>query len=337
MSNVPFTLSQSRIHHISLSAATVPPERYGGSELIVANLARGQVELGQRVLVYSPGECPIRGVTHIQTIPSPEVYKSGVDAIQPNTPEHIEAIRKNLSRYWQPGDVIHLHHFQQYGFLKDVLERKNVIETAHWVKTGTSPVIYPSFAVAGKINKPGIVVPHGIDLNLFSANSDESKVKDFLFYAGRITIDKGLGIASKAASSTNKELIIAGPEPNTEFGQSIIQRHRYIGELTPIELISYYSTASAVVYASDYTEPFGLTPVEAMACGCPIITTGLGGLGDTVVNEETGFIISNLQDFIMAIMRIDEIDRSACVKRAQLFSLDKMAKSSLDAYLTYYG
>ena len=332
-----FIPGESRIHQISLSPTEIPPAKYGGSELIVSNLSRGLADLGQNVTVYSPGSCALPGVEHFPTLESPAPLYDRDGKIQPNVPEHIEAICKGLQENLSPGDIVHFNHFQQAGKIERHLPTATqTFETSHWLYVGSEPVIYPSFAMKGKIQKPGTVVPHGIDLNIFK-NASKPKRQEFIFYAGRLTEDKGLSLADEACKTAELEFVLAGPEPNTEFGQKLITDNTYLGELTPDDLIKHYSTAKAVVYPSLYLEPFGLVPVEAMACGCPVITTGLGGTGETNIHGLTGFFARNLEQFEDALNKIDTISSKDCIAHAQNYSIEIMAERVLEAYCLFYG
>ena len=332
-----FIPGESRIHQISLSPTEIPPAKYGGSELIVSNLSRGLADLGQNVTVYSPGSCALPGVEHFPTLESPAPLYDRDGKIQPNVPEHIEAICKGLQENLSPGDIVHFNHFQQAGKIERHLPTATqTFETSHWLYVGSEPVIYPSFAMKGKIQKPGVVVPHGIDLDLFK-NTARPKREDFVFYAGRFTEDKGLSIADEACKSKGIELVLAGPKPQTDFGEKLVSENTYLGELEPYELVQKYSIAKAVAYPSIYLEPFGLTPIEAMACGCPVITTGNGGLGETSLHGKTGYFAATSEEFAVGLENISCISPEDCISRAQNYSIEKMARSVLEAYCLFYG
>jgi glycosyltransferase involved in cell wall biosynthesis len=65
---------------------------------------------------------------------------------------------------------------------------------------------------------------------------------------------------------------------------------RFMGRHQPTELYRWYSAADVAVTTPWY-EPFGLTPLEAMACGTPVIGSAVGGIAFTIADSETGFLV----------------------------------------------
>src|SRR5205814_8254443 len=70
----------------------------------------------------------------------------------------------------------------------------------------------------------------------------------------------------------------------------VIDHVRFVGKRQPNELRYYYS-AGDVVVTTPWYEPFGLTPLEAMACARPVIGSAVGGIAYTIVDGETGFLV----------------------------------------------
>lgn len=330
-----FDLGTNAIHMVSLSCNPVPPVRYGGIELVVAHLCEGLVSKGARVVCYSPGELNISGVEHCQTmtVAATHIKEGGV----PNTREHLRAIQQHLQQNLRAGDVIIFNHADHYRFLKKRLGifrwlKVHACEIAHWTDAGMQKhVIYPSAHLMREIGKPGVVIPHGEKL-LFNENPDQPR-EDFLFFAGRITRDKGVDIALAAARQLNVKLVLAGPLNEKAFAEPIISDPavNYLGELTYADLFTYYTKAKALVYMTQYTEPFGLSVIEAMAAGCPVITTGKGGTGETVLPGKTGYFCQTAEDIAQAYGQLDKICAADCIERARDYSIEKMT----DAYLSY--
>lgn len=330
-----FNPDKNTIHVISLSCNPVPPVRYGGIELVIAHLCEGLAERGARVICYSPGTLTVPGVEHCQTLPAPAIHikEGGL----PNTPEHLQAIKRHLRANLRRGDVIIFNHADHYRYLRKRLGVFNWLtvhacEIAHWMDAGMQKhVVYPSAQLMLDIGKPGVVIPHGEKL-LFNENPSLPK-EDFLFFAGRITKDKGVDIALAAAHELNVKLVLAGPLNDKVFAGPIIQDPAvdYLGELTYEDLFTYYCRAKALVYMTQYTEPFGLSVIEAMAAGCPVITTGKGGTGETVLPGKTGYFCQTSQDIVQAYAELDKIQATDCIERARDYSIFKMT----DAYLSY--
>src|SRR3546814_10585089 len=92
-------------------------------------------------------------------------------------------------------------------------------------------------------------------------------------------------------------------------------------------------SSRALLHLINVEEPFGLSVVEAMACGTPVIAFNRGSMPELIIDGVTGFLVDTLEEAIAAVGRIGEIDRAAC--RAHVirnFTYDVMA----DRYLTLY-
>lgn len=332
---------ESRVHQVGLSCNPLPPEGYGGIETVITNLTRGLVAKDVPVTCYSPSPFEIDGANHVETLPEKTVGpKDGTDSA--NTREHLQAVVEGLSERVEPRDIVHFQHSQHFPFIyhrlraKQLSERINYVETAHWTNVGgPRNIAYPSQSNAEQIGKPGRVIPHGIDRSVFSPGPGASG--EYVLYAGRITEDKGIHVAAEAASRVGVEFRVAGPKVDEEYAESFIDDVNYIGEVDQEELVRQYRGAEALVYLTQYTEPFGLAPVEAMSCGTPVITTGAGGTGETVVDGETGFICSGVEGVRDAIRRLDQLDRADCISRAEGYSIASMTSQYINYYTDNYA
>ena len=93
------------------------------------------------------------------------------------------------------------------------------------------------------------------------------------------------------------------------------------------------SKARAFLHPTQWREPFGLTLVEAMACGCPVIAIRKGSIPEIVKDGETGFVVDDVEEMIAAVDSIDRINRSYCRTYArERFSARVMA----DGYEAIY-
>ena len=329
--------STNHIHIISLSCNPVPPVRYGGIELVIAHLCEGLVKQGAKVLCYSPGELSIPEVVHVKTLAQPSAKVK--DGGKPNTIEHLEMVNIQLRQRVKAGDVVLFNHADHYRYLKKRLGifnwlKAHYFEVAHWVDAGMkNNIIYPSKHLAEQLLRPGTVIPHGEKL-LFQAKEAQEPRNKNLFFAGRITQDKGVDIALKACKLLKIKLVLAGPQNDKEFSSPIIadENVEYLGELTYEELFSVYKQCRALVYMTQYTEPFGLSVIEAMAAGAPVITTGKGGTGETVMPGETGFFAETAEDIVNAYNQLDNIKSNNCITRAEAYTLDAMAKNYLNLF-----
>src|SRR3546814_19175457 len=71
-------------------------------------------------------------------------------------------------------------------------------------------------------------------------------------------------------------------------------------------------SSRALLHLINFEEPFGLSVVEAMACGTPVIAFNRGSMPELIIDGVTGFLVDTLEEAIAAVGRIGEIDRAAC-------------------------
>ena len=97
-------------------------------------------------------------------------------------------------------------------------------------------------------------------------------------------------------------------------------------------------SACALLHLINFDEPFGLSVVEALACGTPVIASNRGSMPELVDPGVTGFLVDSVDAAVDAISRIGEIDRAACrAAVSERFSVDRMADRYLDLYRSLTG
>ncbi|SDQ14697.1 glycosyltransferase [Flagellimonas zhangzhouensis] len=124
-----------------------------------------------------------------------------------------------------------------------------------------------------------------VDTQLFTLNKNK---EDYYFTASRMVPYKKMELIIRAFNGMpNKKLIVAGHGPEfSKLNKIAKQNIEFLGFVSEKEIINHLQNAKAFVYAAE--EDFGIVPVEAQACGTPIICYAKGGLLETVINGETG-------------------------------------------------
>lgn len=181
----------------------------------------------------------------------------------------------------------------------------------------TSEVIYPP-----------------VDVDKFELN--ESKA-NYYFTCSRLVQYKKIQLIVEAFNKMpDKRLIVAGTGPEFDKIKTIANSNiELLGYVQFAELKSLIEQAKCFVFAAE--EDFGIIPVEAQACGTPVIAYGKGGCLETVIDSKTGlfFYEQNIEAIVDAVSKFEEMrwDFDAIRKHAENFSLNKF-KSNFLSFVT---
>lgn len=173
-------------------------------------------------------------------------------------------------------------------------------------------------------------VYNGLEMQDYSFSSAHD---GYLLFVGRISMEKGVHHAIEVAQYLDKELIIAAKLDSVDMsyfqeyvGPRLSDQIRWVGEIDEEERNRLMSRAMAFLHPVTWPEPFGLTMIEAMACGCPVIAFNHGSIPEIVLNGQTGFVVDNTDQMVTAILNIEKIDRVFCRKYAlDYFNAQRMA------------
>jgi glycosyltransferase involved in cell wall biosynthesis len=107
----------------------------------------------------------------------------------------------------------------------------------------------------------------------------------------------------------------------------------YVGEVSGDRKLKFIGQAKALLFPIQWDEPFGMAPIEALACGTPVIAMARGALPEIIEHGVNGFLAKTEAEFKHYMTRIDEIDPAACRKSVEdKFSASLMAKRYLERY-----
>jgi glycosyltransferase involved in cell wall biosynthesis len=160
------------------------------------------------------------------------------------------------------------------------------------------------------------LIPHGIETGAFPFGDHGG---DYLLFLGRMIEDKGPVQAIEIARDAGMPLVLAGPADE----QFDLARHiggngvTYLGRVEPPERDELLAGAAALLYPLLYPEPFGLVPVEAMACGTPVLAVGIGAVPELVEPGVTGYLADSWEGLAALLPRALELDRRAIRARAR--------------------
>jgi glycosyltransferase involved in cell wall biosynthesis len=169
------------------------------------------------------------------------------------------------------------------------------------------------------------VIPYFFDEQEFIPRVNK---ENFTLYVGRLTQNKGLTIACRAAKLAGVPLKVIGhgdPALVTDGAE-------YLGVLPDAERNDWMSRASSVLCPTLYLEPFGAVAVEAQLSGTPVISTNFGGFTETVEHGKTGFRCAYLGQFAQALKEVYSLDPNYIRQRAvEKYSMHRL-KYSYERY-----
>lgn len=329
-----------KIAILSSIAWRTPPRKYGPWEQVASNIAEGMVEKGLDVTLFASGDSITKGKLN-SVCEKPYAENSDID------PKVAECLHiSNLMEQADQFDLIH-NHFDFLPLSYSRLIKTPMLTTIHGF---SSPKIIPVYK---KYNNSGFYVSisnsdrspeldyiatvyNGINTNDFILNHDPD---DYLLYFGRIHPHKGTYESIQIAKKTKRKLIISGLIQDHEYFETKVKPFInnddivFVGNSGPDERNRLLGGAFALLHPVSFDEPFGLSVIEAMMCGTPVIAFNRGSMPELIMNGTSGFLVNTIEEASETIENVKSINRKYCRDWAvSNFSMEKM----VDGYLKVY-
>ena len=317
----------------------VPPRHYGPWERVVSLLTEGLVAAGVDVTLFATADS-LTAATLSAVVPRPYEEDPTLDA------KVWEGLHL-ANAFEQAGafDLVHNH----YDFLPltySGLVQTPVLTTIHGFSSERIVPVYKRFdrathyvsisdADRHRELTYAATVYHGIDLGEFTLSETPD---DYLLFFGRIHPDKGVAEAVEVAQKTGRRLVVAGIVQDRGYFERVLEPHlgdriQFVGSVGPGERDKLLGGAAALLHLINFDEPFGLSMVEAMACGTPVIATRRGSVPEIVRDGVNGFVVGDVDEAVAAVGRLDEVARDRVRADAETrFSQKRM----VDDYLRVY-
>ena len=335
-----------KIAQIAPLMESVPPRLYGGTERIVSYLSDELVRLGHEVTLFASGD----SVSSANLVPcSPMALRLDANVRDP-IPYYMLMLDR-VRRYADQFDILHFH-IDQFHFPIFHPQANRTVTTLHGrqdlpdlkaLYVGFSDM--PLVSISDDQRRPiaganfAATVYHGLPLHLLEPTYHPRG--GYVAFLGRISPEKrpdraialarALGIPLKIAAKVDKvdhayfrdviEPLI--DQPGVEF----------VGEINERAKSKFLGEARALLFPIEWPEPFGLSMIEAMACGTPVLAFRRGSVPEIVDQGVTGMIVDNMDEALRMLPHVLTLDRRAVRRRfEERFSATRMAKSYLQVY-----
>jgi glycosyltransferase involved in cell wall biosynthesis len=329
---------------------SVPPHLYGGTERVVSYLTEALVEQGHEVTLFASGD----SITEARLIPGCErSLRLSEDCVDPMA--HHAVMLDKVIAMAEEFDVIHFHTDYSHFPCSKNMGLRNVT-TLHgrldlpdlqplYQHFNEMPLVSISYAQREPIREGHWVgnVYHGLPAGLHKASEEQGK---YLAFLGRISPEKRPDRAIRIALQAGIPLKIAAKVDRVDreyFATQIkpLLKHpeiEYIGEITESEKTDFLGNAYAYLFPIDWPEPFGLTMIEAMACGTPTIAFRSGAVPEVLEDGISGFIVNTEECAVKALQQVPRLNRAKCRAMFEKRFLDtRMAEDYLDVYEAVIG
>jgi len=330
-----------RIAMLAPIAWRTPPRLYGPWELVTSLLTEALVARGADVTLFATQDsrtsARLAGV-----VPAPYNDDPSIDA-------KVWEFR-HLAHLFEQADTFDLIHnqadFPAHAFAN--LTKTPIVTTIHGFSSERILPMYAPYqdrvhfvAISEADRHPALryaaTIHHGIPVDQFPFDARGS---DDLLFFGRIHPDKGAAEAIAAARANGRAINLYGLVQDEGYHASKVQpqiddeRVRYHGTVGGAQRLHALGSARALLHLINFEEPFGLSVVEAMACGTPVIAMRRGSMPELIEHGVNGFLVDSVEEAVAAIDRVETLDRARVRETVvQRFSVERMA----DAYLQLYA
>jgi glycosyltransferase involved in cell wall biosynthesis len=331
-----------KIGVIASIAHRVPPRDYGPWEQIASTLTEGFVARGHEVTLFATADSVTS--TWLRST-SPTGYEEDL-TIDAKVAEGLH----NASVFERAGDFdILANHFDFMPLTYSRLVTTPMVTTIHGFSSEKIIPVYKAYDDIGRYVSISdsdrsselhydATIYHGIEVEEFTF---EPEIGEYLLFLGRIHPDKGTHSAIRVAREAGIPLVIAGIVQDQAYFDSEVKPHvdgsgvSYIGPVGPIERNGLLGGARALLHLINFAEPFGLSVIEALATGTPVIATPLGSMPELIRPGTNGFLVSSVADAVSAVTRLATIERSQCRADAETrFGAARMIDDYLDLFET---
>lgn len=341
-----------RIAQIAPIVLPLPPKKYGGAERVVHALTEELVRRGHDVTLFASGDSNTSA--KLASVYPTTIHKSNIK--DPFGFNELSLLHIGFAYQQQDKfDVIHDHAIPMSVPTASIAQTPTVL-TMHkpFTDTRATHLLYEnlrnlnlvtiSHAQARFLNDKNAnilgTVYNGLDMKHYPFGKAPGR---YLLFVGRIAERKGAHLAIEAAERLDLPLILTGAynacdDPDGSYFNRRIKPHLgantiWIGEVGEEERNKLMSHALCVLHPVTWPEPFGLSMIESMACGAPVVGFNKGSIPEVIKSGVSGYVVETLDEMVEAVKQVSVISRTNCRMYAlETFSAEKMADGYEEMY-----
>ncbi|MBM2820355.1 MAG: glycosyl transferase [Candidatus Berkelbacteria bacterium] len=334
---------------------TIPPERQGGLEIILAYKIEALVKMGHEVHLFGAGENNISGISYNKIFPK-SLSEIAID------PVNMEASRKLRLETSYMINVLEkiINDQQNFDCIFNHTRATELLPLLIFDKIRTPifnifhlPILSEHIDVIKKFpnslfisisddqraDYPGVknfvgTVHNGIDPDKYPFSKDTD---EFILWVGTIGAHKNPLEAIKVAQAINSKIILMGKIRDQDYFEENIKDHidnkivKYLGEINYTDKLPYFQKAKVAIFPTKIREACPVTPIELTMCGTPVVAYPSGGTKEIIENGINGFLVDNFESLIEKTKEAYELNRQTCHEFTKNnFSSEVMAKKYLE-------
>lgn len=336
-----------RIALVAPPFIAVPPRRYGGTELFMAELAIGLQKKGIELTLYTNGES-------VLPVPRKWFYETEEWPLSGEAEANLKGLNHAawaVKDAEKEADLIHLNNAP--GLTLQRFTQLPVVYTVHHSYEEALTRFYAHFpdvayVTISDFQRNSLKLPrirtihHGID---FSRYRLQEKKQPYLSFLGRVAPPKGTHLAIEIARKSGIPLKIAGEiQPlYRDYWENTIKPQvdgkfiEYVGEVGLEGKNELLGNSLTMLFPIQWDEPFGLVMVEAMACGTPVLALPGGSVHEIVQDGVSGYVGNSVEELVERVRTLDLAAQAVRAYAQEFFSSERMTNDYIGLYSEILG